>query len=62
MKAEVDFGAIVKNVICMNLCHLDAIQDYALAVEKDIQTNGLLCYSKRLKKLSIFVSCYIRGT
>ena len=43
MKAEEDFGVIARNVICMNLCHLDATQDYALVAEKDIQINGLLC-------------------
>jgi hypothetical protein len=43
MKTEEGFGVIVKDATCTSLFRLDAIQDYAPAVEKDIQINGLLC-------------------
>jgi len=43
MRAGEDFGIIAGNVIITSLFHLDAIQDYALAVERDILTNGHQC-------------------
>ena len=43
MKAEEDSGVIAKYAMNINLFHLDAIQDYAPVVERDIQTNGLRC-------------------
>jgi hypothetical protein len=46
MQAEEGNGSTAKGVTDMNLFHSDAIQDYAPAVEKDIQTNGLACLLK----------------
>jgi hypothetical protein len=43
MHQEEDFGIIARGVIDTSLFHLDATQDYALAVARDIQTNGLAC-------------------
>ena len=43
MKAEEDFGTIVKPAKNIDLFHLVAIQDYALAVARGILTNGLQC-------------------
>jgi len=42
----VDFGFIAR--IAKNIClfHLVAIQDYALAVARDILTNGHQCWLK----------------
>ena len=42
MKAEEDFGFIARLVMSIDFSHSDVIQDYALAVARDIQTNGLL--------------------
>ncbi len=42
MKAEEDFGFIVRIAMITNFYPSDAIQDYALAVARDTQTNGLL--------------------
>ena len=42
MKAEEDFGFIARLVMSTDFYHLDAIQDYALVVVRDIQINGLL--------------------
>jgi len=41
MQAGEDIGFIAKDVTDMSSSRLDATQDYALAVERDIQTNGL---------------------
>ena len=41
MKAEEDFGIIVRHAMNLDLFHLDAIQDCVPAVEKGIQINGL---------------------
>jgi len=43
MEAGEDFGIIVKRVMNIYLFHLVAIQDYALAVARGIQTNGHTC-------------------
>jgi hypothetical protein len=43
MEAEEDIGSIARIVMNINLFHSDAIQDYVLAVAKDILTNGLAC-------------------
>jgi len=40
MKAEEDFGIIVRIVVSIYLFHLDATQDCAPVVARDIQTNG----------------------
>ena len=53
MKAEEDFGIIANAVTNMSLFHLDAIQGYALAVERDIRINGLLCSQIDWKRIFI---------
>ena len=46
MQAEADPGITARGVTDTNLSPLDATQDYALAVARDIQTNGLQCSLK----------------
>ena len=43
MEAEGDFGIIERHAMNIGLCHLAAIQDYALVVARDIQINGHQC-------------------
>ena len=43
MQAEGDFGIIARIAMNIGLFHFDAIQDYALAAARDIQTNGHQC-------------------
>jgi len=46
MKAEEDSGITAKPAKNTDLSHLDAIQDYALAVARDMLTNGHQCLPK----------------
>jgi len=41
---EEGFGIIARIAMNISLFHLVAIPDYALAVARDIQTNGHQCY------------------
>ena len=50
MEAEEDTGITAKRVTNTSLFHLDATQDYALAVARDIPTNGHHCFLKDLRK------------
>ena len=50
MQAEEDSGFTARGVTDMNLFLLDVIQDYALAVARDILTNGLACLLKDWKE------------
>ena len=43
MKAEEDSGIIARIAVNICLFHLDAIQDYALAVARDTLINGHQC-------------------
>ena len=43
MSTEGDFGIIARIAMNTGWFHLDAIQDYALVVARDIQTNGHQC-------------------
>ena len=46
MEAEEDSGIIARIATNIDLFHLAAILDYALAAARDILTNGLQCYPR----------------